>query len=293
MVARSIKRRITKIIAKAYDPLVDLRIGNQVIKVNLSHQLREILAIYPLYNFNLARIVGYVENQTGKCSVIDIGANVGDTVAFIRNNSDTPILCIDGEEKYVTLLRKNVQQYEKVYVCQALVGKENKEENIKLKVENGTAHVEQGANPVRVRTIQNILAEFPDFIESRILKTDTDGFDTWILRSCPEYLQMSKPILFFEFDPYFITRNGDNPWDFLEYLRQVGYRYLIFYTNIGDYLLSCDIGATEIVNQLIHYFSGRNIEMFADICAFQSEDKELFDYTIEQEIKFFKKFRGY
>ena len=293
MVIRSLKRRFTKAISRFYDPLVVLTIGTEKIKVRLSHQLREILAVFPQYNHNLGRIIKYTEHINGKISLIDIGANVGDTVAFVRNYSNIPILCIDGEEEYVSILRQNVAQYENVHICQALVGKENRDERIKLKVEKGTAHIEESKTTVKVRTLENILEEFPKFSNSKILKSDTDGFDTWILRSCTDYLKTSKPILFFEFDPHFIKKNGDDPWDFLKYLKDTGYSYLIFYTNIGDYMLGCDIHNEKVVNQLIHYFSGRNIEMFADICAFHAEDQDIFEYTMDQEIKHFRQVRDY
>src|SRR5690606_14590410 len=118
-----------------------IKIGNQKIKAPLSHPLFNILAMYPDYNFNLARIVNYVESKYKSITIIDIGANIGDTVAFIRNFSDAPILCIDGEKKYLEILNKNISFYKDIEVCEALVGKENKKERIKLKSKKGTAQV--------------------------------------------------------------------------------------------------------------------------------------------------------
>jgi FkbM family methyltransferase len=293
MILSAIKRRAVKLFTTVYDPLISLKIGNQNIKINLSHQLPEILEKYPEYNFNLARIVKYTEDALGNISVIDIGANVGDTVAFIRNYSSAPILCIDGEENYVNILRKNVAKDKNVNVCQALVGLENKEDNLKLKVEKGTAHIEKSKTPVRVRTLENILEEFKEFKESKIIKSDTDGFDTWILRSCETYLKTIKPILFFEFDPHFIYSNNDDPFSFIDYLKETGYQYFIFYTNVGDYLFGCSIEERDIIDQLIHYYSGRHVEIFLDICAFQKEDEDLFRSTMEKEIKHYQKVRNY
>ena len=293
MLFRLLKRKVAHLLVKWYDPLVNLQLGNQEIKVNLSHQLRDIVKVYPQYNHNLGRIVGYTEAVRGKISVIDIGANVGDTVAFIRNTSEAPILCIDGEEKYVEILKTNVQQYKDISICHTLVGKENKSENVKLKVEKGTAHIEFSNKPVTVRTLENILEEFPRFKESKVLKTDTDGFDTWILRSCSSFLKTVKPILFFEFDPYFIKANNDDPFEFIDYLKSIGYKYLIFYTNIGDLLLSCSMEDTKTIHQIVHFFSGREVEMFADICAFMEEDKDIFIYSVEHEIQHYREVRKY
>ncbi len=160
-------------------------------------------------------------------------------------------------------------------------------------MERGTAFVAETENKTIVRTLENILEEFPDFKNSKILKVDTDGYDTLILRGSAGYLKNVKPIIFFEYDPFLISKNNDDPFRFIDYLKGCGYTYLIFYVNNGDYLVSCNIEQRDIIDQLIHYFSGREIAMFADICAFSQDDKSLFDFCVHQEINHFKKARHY
>jgi hypothetical protein len=63
--------------------------------------------------------------------------------------------------------------------------------------------------------------------------------------------------------------------------------------NNGDFLLSCHINERHIIDQLIHYFSGRNIGLFTDICAFHADDKSMFDICVENEIEHFKETRRY
>lgn len=288
-----IKRRLIKIISKFYDPLVNLQIGNQTIKIPLSHQLREIINLYPDYNFNLPRIVKYISTSLPDVKVIDIGANIGDTVAFIKNFTDVPILCIDGDDKYMKILKENTAKYNNVSSCQALVGAETKDVTLKLKSEKGTAYLEQGGEAVSMRSLENIIVDFPLFKNSKIIKSDTDGFDTIILRSCSNYLKTIKPILFFEFDPHLIKKNNDDPFSFIEFLQESGYHYFIFYTNIGEHLISCTADEKETLSQLIHYFSGRNLDLFADVCAFSLSDKNLFDLCKDQEINHFRKVRNY
>jgi len=292
-IVKPIKRRLIKWIAKIYNPLIDLKIGNQTIKVPFSHYLRENVVIYPDYNTNLPRIIKYVSDRVPNVRVIDIGANIGDTVAFIKNYTDVPILCIDGEEKYLEVLRKNVAQYSNVSVCHSLVGNETKETNLTLKMERGTAFVEESKKTITIRSLDDILTEFTDFRDSKILKIDTDGYDTLILRGSEQYLKRSKPILFFEFDPYLVKLNGDDPFSIISYLKECGYYYFIFYISNGDYLLGCSIEQEDIITQLIHYFSGRNVELYTDICAFSVADKPLYDICVQEETKYFKKVRNY
>ena len=290
---QGLKRRLIKFVSKVYDPLVSLRIGNQTIKIPLSHDLRDIIKLYPEYNFNLARIVKYVVELSPDVRVIDIGANIGDSVAFIKNYSDVPVLCIDGDEKYMKVLHENTARYKNVFSCKTLVGAETKEVNLKLKSEKGTAYIEEGGKGVQMRSLENILLEFPDFKNSKIIKSDTDGFDTIILRSCCNYLKTVNPILFFEFDPHLIKKNNDDAFEFIKFLEECGYHYFIFYVNIGDYLVSCTSEQKELLSQLIHYFSGRKLDLFADVCAFTESDKRIFENIVEKEVNHFRQVRNY
>jgi FkbM family methyltransferase len=291
-IKKIVKRKLTRLISSFYNPLIDLKIGNQKIKIQFSHPLIQVMELYPDYNFNLPRMISRVGAKYKDLKIIDIGANVGDTVAFIRNYSDAPILCIDGDPKYLELLKMNVAQFKDIAICNAIVGKETKEIQGEYKIERGTGFVAEGNKKTAIRTIENILEEFPNFKNSKVVKIDTDGYDTVILKGCSNFLKNVTPVLFFEFDPYLI-KNNDDPFSLFAYLKGCGYTYFIFYMNNGDYLLSCTVDDTHLLDELVHFFSGRNIDVFADICAFSSKDKDLFDTCVQQEIVHFKKARNY
>ena len=55
---------------------------------------------YPQYSQNLPRLVGLVASKYPRPGLIDVGANIGDTVRFVRAVDDTPVLCIEGNEDY-------------------------------------------------------------------------------------------------------------------------------------------------------------------------------------------------
>ncbi len=287
------KNKLVKLVSKFYDPLLDYQVGNQSIKLPLSHRLPETQAIYPDYNFNIARLSKYVAGKYPDLCVIDIGANIGDTVAYIKNYVDPPILCIDGDEKYLDILRQNVAKYKNVSICHTLVGAETKEMNYELKKERGTAYLQESKEKNKISTIEDILKKFPDFKKSKLLKIDTDGFDSIILRTCRQFLSTVQPVLFFEFDPFLIAQNNDDPFTLLPYLKNCGYQHLVFFMNNGDYLLSCDIDDKALTDQLIQYFSGRNVELFVDICAFPGADKDIFDTCVREELKHFKEVRKF
>lgn len=281
-----------KLVTSIYNPLVDIKIGNQKIKIPYSHALTEAIKGYPNLNYNLGRLVSYTAQKSENVKVIDIGANIGDTVAYIKNFVDVPILCIDGEERYLNILKDNIKQYSNVYACLAMVGNETAEKNVKLKSERGTAFIVESDTAVKVQTLEDILNGFPQFKDSKFLKLDTDGYDLHILKGSKNYLKKNTPILFFEFDP-FLTTALDDPFFLRVFLKECGYRYLMFYMSNGEYLLSCNIEQEEIITELIHYFSGRNVLLYADICAFAEKDKGIFDFAVKEEIKHFRTARKY
>jgi FkbM family methyltransferase len=288
-----IRRKLTQLATRFYDPLVPIQIGSITIEIPLSHQLREIIKSLPQYNFNLARIAKYLGVFFEDLRIIDIGANVGDSAAYIRNYSNASILCIDGDAKYAKVLAKNASKFTNVDVCKALVGAQTAEANVKLTSGKGTAYLEASDSGVKFRTLDNILSEFPKYKKSKLIKIDTDGYDSIILRSCRNYLEVEKPILFFEFDPHLMERNGDDAFDFIKFLTISGYKYFIFYMNSGDYILSCESGEENLLNQLIHFFSGRSLDIYADICAIPAEYENIYDSITKQEIEHFQKIRQY
>lgn len=264
-----------------------------MIKIPLSHPLKQILKVYPQINYNLPRLVKFVSGWEKNVKLIDIGANIGDTVAFIKNYADVPILCIDGDKNYYKILKQNIAQYPNVSAYLALVGSETTEVNVELIKERGTAYLIESKEKQNISSLQDILEKNPEFKSSRFLKIDTDGFDTIILKGSRNYLTENKPILFFEFDPYLIKKNNDDPFTTIPYLISCGYRYFIFYISNGDFLLSCTAEDETTIDQMVHYFSGRNIELYADVCAFVENDKHIFKNFCQQELAFFRNVRNY
>jgi hypothetical protein len=58
-----------------------------------------------------------------------------------------------------------------------------------------------------------------------------------------------------------------------------GYRFFLFYTNLGDYLVSCDGLNAALIEDLFHFFSTRNGEQptYMDVCAIPGHDRDLFE----------------
>lgn len=204
------------------DPLVRYRIGAAELELPLSHELPFYRSDHPEYGEAVGRIAAELGGP-----VVDVGANVGDTAAIVRAHTDVPILCIEGDERFFAILRRNAArldpppELEHAYLdAPAWAAVERS---------RGTARVVAGEGRLRSRTLAEILGDHPRFAAPALVKLDTDGLDVPILLAELDVLRRLKPALFFEYDPHL----GAEPVVF-ERLRELGYREAHVYENTGE-----------------------------------------------------------
>ena len=119
------------------------------------------------------------------------------------------------------------------------------------------ALVDKGGS--RLRSLQNILKDHPDFALAKLLKTDTEGFDFDILRQSLDFVRRSKPVVFFEYDPHFRPEEPKAGLDAIQALINSGYTNFIYYDNYGNLLLHATSKQWGIMTDLDHYLdSNRN-----------------------------------
>jgi FkbM family methyltransferase len=278
---------IRRMLARRGDWLIRYRLGSHEILLPLAHDLPLIRSVFPQYSTNIARLCSYVSEKYPGLSLIDIGANVGDTVAIIRELSQFPILCVEGDEYYFNILSENIRRanFLSVQTVRAFVATYTGDIKGQLVSIAGTAHfVEGNADPVKATKLSHLLIDFPEFRSPKILKIDTDGFDCSILRSELEWLGECKPTIFFEYDPFFFRNQSYDGTRIFEDLSTAGYTFAIFYDNFGDYLTSVDLQVdTQILIDLQNYYVGRGGQQYADVAVFHGEDRELAEHIRTKE----------
>jgi FkbM family methyltransferase len=282
-------------IIKLSDPLISYEIAGFNLLIPFSHQLPFILKTYPLYSSNLARLAKYVKQKYEHLKFIDVGANIGDSIALLRKEAEFPILCIEGDEQFLSVLEKNATLFAEVDIVKAYLGEcSNTIRGTTIK-QGGTAHLSTnkvGDNIIEVKKLSDVLKDYPSFWQSKMIKVDTDGFDCKILRGAADFLKSAKPIIFFEYDPFFLAEQGDDGTSIFKDLSNYGYKNLLIYDNFGDLMLSVNINNSRILEELHLYFSGRLGHRYCDICVFHTEDSDLFEIAREREIQFFENLRG-
>jgi FkbM family methyltransferase len=226
-----------------------------------------------------------------------VGANVGDSVAVLRAQAQFPILCVEADARFFDLLQRNAQQFSDVALVHAYLGEAPSQLSGRLRSAEGTGHVDAtsaadnggAGETISIRTLCQVLADHPAFAAAKLIKIDTDGYDCKILRGAAPCLARSKPVLFFEYDPYFLSRQGDDGISVFQTLRELGYRDLLVYDNLGNLIGPANMGdpaqLTRIHNEYCDHRPGGR---YVDLCAFHGDDADAFAAALSSESEHFR-----
>jgi FkbM family methyltransferase len=226
------------------------------------HLLPTYQKFHKRYDRFLPHLVKYVGSGV---TVIDVGANCGDTVAAMYDgNSEVHYICIEPDDIFFRYLDQNVRRiksvdnHASVSIFKALIGKSVG--RAALEGAGGTKHavVDDGESShgrmVSSVTLDDLLAGLPAS-DIRVLKSDVDGFDYDVIDSAERLVRVQTPILFFEC--YF----GDEAQK-TAYKRTIsaltghGYEEWTVFDNFGEVILQrSDVGA---LFQLMDYVGRQN-----------------------------------
>jgi FkbM family methyltransferase len=291
--AARVYSRLERLVLRFEDPLVHFRFAGFDLRLPLSHRLPVFLHTCPHYNRNLGRLGKLVHQRYPGMTAIDVGANVGDSVAVLRSQSNFPILCVEADATFFDLLQQNAKQFADVELARAYLGESPSRLPGRLVSSSGTGHVQAAPNgaaeTIHIRTLCDLLAEHPRFAAPKFVKIDTDGYDCKILRGAAPCLSKSKPVLFFEYDTYFLRQSNDDGLSAFATLKDLGYTDLLVYDNLGVLLgparIDDDAALLRIHNE---YCDGRPGGRYTDLCAFHAEDQGLFAAALTSESEYFK-----
>lgn len=257
------------------------------LRIPYGHILPRILFAYPGYSSNLARIAAACASKYEDATMIDIGANIGDSTALVRGATSMPVLCVEGDQAYLDLLVPSVQDLNGVEVEPSFLGAEDTTIRGAVVSNEGNTYIDvsgrRASSAIEVRRLDSVLARHPAFAHPRLIKVDADGFDGIILRSAKALLAAEQPIVFFEFDPFFLTQQGDDGVSIFAMLTEAGYEELLVWDNFGDFMMSMRTTQTAMLQEVHQYFSGRNGLRYADIAVFAHKDLDVMRAIIVKE----------
>jgi FkbM family methyltransferase len=258
-----------------------------------SHAIVYNLAHFPYYNSNLQRIVRqYQSLRPEDFSILDVGANIGDTLLMLRQVSDRKIHCFEGDPFYYRLLEKNSAGIDRCYLHQVMLSDKPGATKVKSNRNLGTSTFtsDSGSGTMTAfTTIDEFFSGHSSVEPFGIIKTDTDGYDLKILRGAAETIRRSHPVLFLEYDRSLFEKNGDDGLQFLGFLESLGYDGLLVYDNFGKLLCISSLRDRLTVRALHAYIRERQTTIpFYDLAVFPAGDQTVFESIAATELAFFE-----
>jgi FkbM family methyltransferase len=225
--------------ALRHNPVVRANVWGQSLYMRANHHLPLIVTANPMWSLPLIHAVRALEKDS--VQVIDVGANIGDTVALLESHLPgvCRYLCIEPDENFHALCEWNTLNNERVTLRQCFLGDTGSSELI-------VEHREPGTATTRIRSVADTRngkgrpGQTLDDVAATLggapvdlIKIDTDGFDYKVLRSAVNTLKAHRPLLFFEWDPTLWKAQGEDPLDVFGFLGQLGYLCFAFFSDPG------------------------------------------------------------
>lgn len=263
-------------------------INKYSIELEYTHPLPDYQNRHPRYDRFLPYFVKFLPE---KSLVIDVGANIGDTlVGMIANNEKIEYLCVEASNEFFKNLQKNVKLLKinkpdiRVTLLNELVGKDIDE--VSLEGSRGTKYAVPGSGSIKPKTMLTILSELKiEHERVSLLKTDVDGFDWDVIRSSYEALS-HNPYVFFECY-YENQEQFRNYKDMFSELVSIGYSKFAFFDNFGEFMIT--IGNINQIYELIEYINRQNSNQSTRTIHYY----DVLAYTFEKDDEVISLINGY
>ena len=247
--------------------------------------------IYPGLNSQLGRLAAAIYKKYPGMTAVDVGANVGDTIAVLKSAADVPVIAIEGDEVSYQFLEKNSRQFANVSLVKTFLSDQSREANMSFEKKGwNTTLIPGGAGGQRVsfKTLDDVIASGGfGRAEIRLLKVDVEGFDTLVLRGASGTIQKNKPVLFFEYNRENMKAINEDGLSTVLSFAKFGYNKIVFFDHRGNLVLATDLKNEEVITWMHEYISSaKNLLGYYDIALFHEQDNAVAEAYLREEKKF-------
>lgn len=239
----------------AADPAWQAWVHGRYLWLPISHRLPIYLRDFPLYDSLPARLGRFVRQRYGALTCIDVGANVGDTIAALRPVDGDRFLAIEPSAKFCACLKRNFESAA-VEVVQVLLAAEGHLEDLRVVERGGTASAvvcEGSESTVEVKTLDQLVSINSPFAMANLLKIDTDGSDFEVLKGAHELLESARPVVVIECDSFDRQGYVDDVLAVLALAEHCGYGSVLVYDNFGYLMTSVRVSDASTFLHLLFY----------------------------------------
>jgi FkbM family methyltransferase len=287
-------RRLRRWILKWSDPLVTWELNGRKLRLRLSHQLPFYRREFPTYSANLERLARTLRRARQSLVMIDVGANIGDSLALAGIGPEDACLLIEGQPDYLRLLKENTSDLPKAVCVGAMLSDQAGLADVELLSAGGTGQVvaaKADAAHASLVTLDRVVEQHPAFRESQLLKIDVDGYDFRVLRGGQAFIRATQPVLFFEQHPKLLQAAGERADDVWAWLAGAGYSRVFVYDHLGYWLGSFAVTDVGTLCDLNSYARQRQ-EAYYDVAAFSPRHAQIESDFAAGEKAFYDSFNG-
>lgn len=277
-------RVLRRLILRAADPLCQMEIWGRPMWLPFSHELPGCLARDRHYDQVLKRVTGFIRSTQGAVCGIDVGANIGDTIAAARQDAQDQFLGIEPNPIFFECLTRNFAGVPNVQLVSALCSTTEGSANYRVTTARGTASFEATAAAglsVPTSRLDTLVEQRPSFGRCNFLKVDTDGYDFMVLRSARKLIGQARPAILFECE---MRQNPDyiaEVLDAIQFLRETGYGHALIYDSRGELFGIMPLADTVAWLRMLFY------QLTSGRCNFDVLVLPNAEPFIQQELEFF------
>ena len=266
------------------DPIVGYDLLGHDLRLRLSHELPLYRSEFPGYSDNLRRVAAAVYAKRPGTVAVDVGANIGDSVAFLRTAGYERIVAVEPAPEFASLLRENTRGLYGVVIEEVMLAAAVGELNGELVTREGTGRLVRGSATVPTTTVDIIVGAHVDLGAVSLIKTDTDGLDLEIIRGAESTLA-SHPAVFFEHDPKRFSLDATTCADFFAWLVEQGYGPTLVYDRFGTLVAATNLAESQTVEELDHYARTTDTPYYYfDIAVFGRDDADVAEAIRAREL---------
>ena len=255
-------RRILKRLNRCFhQPKRHYEIDGFVLDMGKNHLLSDYQEDCPMFSRFIPYLGELAEEIRGEHGVIvDLGANVGDTVAALIKHTNAAVLCIEPTDEYYHLLNKNLfvmNAEERIRTIQAFIS--NKKKNYQSIVSGGGTAVQQESSQSTIPTfsLPEVFVQCDIALDQiALIKTSTSGNDAGAVLSLGDSLREMKPVFYIETDMSMTVDRAvlDSQLDAYlqmdDYLAAHDYEVCFIFDNFGNLLCK---GTPETLKDIHRY----------------------------------------
>jgi FkbM family methyltransferase len=219
------------------------------------HRLKEYREVHPRYDKFLGELSAILPSQS---VVLDIGANVGDSLALMgASNPNLNVLCVEPDPYFLRYLKKNMQivlnnEFKgEIEVVKSFAGSPKSGSLVGGATTKVFKTSDAGVVQIfsTLEELAHLALEKFESPKVKLVKIDVDGYDWEVLDSGMDFIAKDNPIIFFE--ALIIHADGlEGLGKTVESLHALDYSFGLF-DNFGNFVLESNL--PTVINQLFSY----------------------------------------